>query len=140
MLSITPPSLSYHSTSSPHFSLFLLLHPVTALTAEPKFGGHAQCVMDPEKKRNPYLGFVYTSFQERATFVSHDDTTRLAKDAGDSVLARICGTISSDEKHHDTGSSDVQRTRSIAFDHFAAVVQRLGVYTTDDYTVLEYLI
>lgn len=47
------------------------------------------------------MGYVYTSFQERATFVSHGNTARLAKESGDSVLARICGTIASDEKRHE---------------------------------------
>ncbi|KAK3043798.1 hypothetical protein RJ639_000497 [Escallonia herrerae] len=57
--------------------------------------------MDPGTENNPYLGFVYTSFQERATFVSHGNTARLAKDGGDPLLARICGTIASDEKRHE---------------------------------------
>ncbi|WCJ43427.1 Stearoyl-[acyl-carrier-protein] 9-desaturase chloroplastic [Euphorbia peplus] len=57
--------------------------------------------MDPGTENNPYLGFVYTSFQERATFVSHGNTARLAKERGDPVLARICGTIASDEKRHE---------------------------------------
>uniref|UniRef100_A0A151SKM5 Acyl-[acyl-carrier-protein] desaturase n=2 Tax=Cajanus cajan TaxID=3821 RepID=A0A151SKM5_CAJCA len=50
---------------------------------------------------NPYLGFVYTSFQERATFVAHGNTGRLAKEGGDPVLAHICGTIAGDEKRHE---------------------------------------
>ncbi|OMO58596.1 Fatty acid desaturase, type 2 [Corchorus capsularis] len=57
--------------------------------------------MDPGTENNPYLGFVYTSFQERATFVSHGNTARLAKEGGDPVLARICGTIAADEKRHE---------------------------------------
>ncbi|KAA8538322.1 hypothetical protein F0562_027855 [Nyssa sinensis] len=57
--------------------------------------------MDPGTENNPYLGFVYTSFQERATFVSHGNTARLAKEGGDPVLARICGSIASDEKRHE---------------------------------------
>ncbi|KAB1220906.1 Acyl-[acyl-carrier-protein] desaturase 6, chloroplastic [Morella rubra] len=57
--------------------------------------------MDPGTENNPYLGYVYTSFQERATFVSHGNTARLAKDGGDPVLARICGTIAADEKRHE---------------------------------------
>uniref|UniRef100_M8CK18 Acyl-(Acyl-carrier-protein) desaturase, chloroplastic n=1 Tax=Aegilops tauschii TaxID=37682 RepID=M8CK18_AEGTA len=39
--------------------------------------------MDPRTENNPYLGFVYTSFQERATAVSHGNTARLAKAHGD---------------------------------------------------------
>ncbi|PIN14137.1 Acyl-[acyl-carrier-protein] desaturase [Handroanthus impetiginosus] len=57
--------------------------------------------MDPGTENNPYLGFVYTSFQERATFVSRGNTARLAKEGGDPVLARICGTIAADEKRHE---------------------------------------
>lgn len=58
---------------------------------------------DPGTENNPYLGFVYTSFQERATFISHGNTARLAKENGDPVLARVCGTIAADEKRHETG-------------------------------------
>ncbi|KAL2503665.1 Acyl-[acyl-carrier-protein] desaturase 6 [Abeliophyllum distichum] len=57
--------------------------------------------MNPGTENNPYLGFVYTSFQERATFVSHGNTARLAKESGDPVLARVCGTIAADEKRHE---------------------------------------
>ncbi|KAD4586307.1 hypothetical protein E3N88_23908 [Mikania micrantha] len=129
--------------------------------------------MDPGTENNPYLGFVYTSFQERATFVSHGNTARLAKDAGDPVLARICGTIASDEKRHEnayvkivekllevdpTGAmmaiADMMKKKITMpahlmydgqdpslFEHFAAVAQRLGIYTADDYAdILEYLI
>ncbi|MED6163211.1 hypothetical protein PIB30_077794 [Stylosanthes scabra] len=51
--------------------------------------------------KNPYMGFVYAAFQERATFISHGNTARLAKKSGDPVLARICGTIAADEKRHE---------------------------------------
>jgi len=50
---------------------------------------------------------VYTSFQERATFVSHGNTARLAKEGGDPVLARICGTIASDERRHENAYSKI---------------------------------
>ncbi|KAK8647214.1 hypothetical protein V6N13_120962 [Hibiscus sabdariffa] len=63
--------------------------------------------MDPGTENNPYLGFVYTSFQERATFVSHGNTARLAKERGDPVLARICGTIAADEKRHELAYSKI---------------------------------
>lgn len=63
--------------------------------------------MDPGTENNPYLGFVYTSFQERATFVSHGNTARLAKEGGDPVLARICGTIASDEKRHENAYAKI---------------------------------
>ncbi|GAA0156526.1 hypothetical protein LIER_38287 [Lithospermum erythrorhizon] len=57
--------------------------------------------MDPGTENNPYMGFVYTSFQERATFISHGNTARLAQKGGDPLLAKICGTIASDEKRHE---------------------------------------
>ncbi|KAJ4838048.1 Stearoyl-[acyl-carrier-protein] 9-desaturase 6, chloroplastic [Turnera subulata] len=63
--------------------------------------------MDPGTENNPYLGFVYTSFQERATFVSHGNTARLAKEGGDPVLARICGTIASDERRHENAYAKI---------------------------------
>ncbi|GAB2229176.1 hypothetical protein Droror1_Dr00023312 [Drosera rotundifolia] len=63
--------------------------------------------MDPGTENNPYLGFIYTSFQERATFISHGNTARLAKDHGDLKLAQICGTIAADEKRHETAYTKI---------------------------------
>ncbi len=57
--------------------------------------------MDPKTENNPYLGFIYTSFQERATAVSHGATARHALELGDKTLGRICGAIASDEKRHE---------------------------------------
>ncbi|XP_062098164.1 stearoyl-[acyl-carrier-protein] 9-desaturase 6, chloroplastic-like [Humulus lupulus] len=57
--------------------------------------------MDAGFNSSPYLGHVYASFQERATFVSHGNTARLAKNSGDPLLARMCGTIAADEKRHE---------------------------------------
>ncbi|KAG9440794.1 hypothetical protein H6P81_020959 [Aristolochia fimbriata] len=57
--------------------------------------------MDPKTENNPYLGFVYTSFQERATFISHGNTGRHAKEHGDIQLAKVCGIIAADEKRHE---------------------------------------
>lgn len=45
--------------------------------------------LDPQLENNPYLCFVYTSFQERATRVSHGNTARLAKEHGDLSLAKV---------------------------------------------------
>lgn len=50
---------------------------------------------------DPYTTFVYTSFQERATSVSHGNTARFALNQGDVNLARLCGAIASDEKRHE---------------------------------------
>ncbi|KAL2920807.1 Stearoyl-[acyl-carrier-protein] 9-desaturase chloroplastic [Bienertia sinuspersici] len=63
--------------------------------------------MDPRTENNPYLGFVYTSFQERATFISHGNSARLAKDHGDLKMAQICGIIASDEKRHETAYTKI---------------------------------
>lgn len=57
--------------------------------------------MDPKTENNPYLGFIYTSFQERATAVSHGATARHALELGDKTLGKICGAIASDEKRHE---------------------------------------
>lgn len=50
---------------------------------------------------DPYRSFIYTSFQERATNISHRRTAALAKKAGDEVLAKICGVVASDEARHE---------------------------------------
>ncbi|XP_075661520.1 stearoyl-[acyl-carrier-protein] 9-desaturase, chloroplastic [Castanea sativa] len=63
--------------------------------------------MDPRTENSPYLGFIYTSFQERATFISHGNTARHAKEHGDSKLAQICGTIAADEKRHETAYTKI---------------------------------
>ena len=63
--------------------------------------------MDTRTENNPYLGFIYTSFQERATFISHGNTARHAKDFGDLKLAQICGIIASDEKRHETAYTKI---------------------------------
>ncbi|GER27903.1 acyl-[acyl-carrier-protein] desaturase [Striga asiatica] len=62
---------------------------------------------DVGMENNPYLGFIYTSFQERATFISHGNTARLARAHGDLHLAHICGTIASDEKRHEAAYTKV---------------------------------
>lgn len=62
---------------------------------------------DPRTENSPYLGFIYTSFQERATFISHGNTARLAKEHGDLKLAQICGIIASDEKRHETAYTKI---------------------------------
>ncbi|CAL9045955.1 unnamed protein product [Musa banksii] len=64
-------------------------------------------LQDSRTENNPYLGFIYTTFQERCTFISHGNTARLAKDHGELNLAQICGTIASDEKLHETAYTKV---------------------------------
>ncbi|KAL4388368.1 hypothetical protein GQ457_09G013580 [Hibiscus cannabinus] len=57
--------------------------------------------MDPKIENNPYLTFIYTSFQERATFISHKNTSKVAWEHGDAKLAKLCGFVASDEKRHE---------------------------------------
>lgn len=97
----------------------------------------------------------------------------MAKEGGDPLLARICGTIAADERRHENAYSrivekllevdpngamiaigDMMRKKitmpahlmydgndPMLFEHFAAVAQRLGVYTAHDYAdILEFLI
>tara|TARA_B110001452_G_scaffold151202_1_gene125782 strand:- start:245 stop:505 length:261 start_codon:yes stop_codon:yes gene_type:complete len=53
------------------------------------------------ERQDPYRGFIYTSFQERATKISHGNVGKLAAGAGDPVLARICARIAGDEARHE---------------------------------------
>lgn len=125
--------------------------------------------------RDPYRNFVYTSFQETATNISHRRTASLSKKYGNNQLSKICGVIAADEARHakayksfirrifeiDTSEmmlafEDMMRKKIVmpahflrqqgekigtTFSHFSDAAQRLGVYTTIDYTdILESLI
>ena len=50
--------------------------------------------------QDPYKNFVYTSFQEYATYVSHNRVAKLAKSYGNKPLAKMCKIISGDEMRH----------------------------------------
>ncbi|KAF8768995.1 hypothetical protein HU200_007053 [Digitaria exilis] len=103
--------------------------------------------MDPGTRYNPYLGFVYTSFQERATAVSHGNTARLAQGARRRRLARTCGTIAADEKRHEAAYGRIvehcwgsTRRAACGITMPAHLMHdgrdmglRLGVYTARDY-------
>ncbi|GMI55346.1 hypothetical protein ScalyP_jg9929 [Parmales sp. scaly parma] len=56
---------------------------------------------NPKAEMDPYRGFVYTSFQERATKISHGNVGKLASKAGDSYLTKICAKIAGDEARHE---------------------------------------
>jgi len=125
--------------------------------------------------RDPYKNFIYTSFQELATNISHRRTASLAKKHGSNQLSKICGVIASDEARHAKAyKSFVSKIFQIdpnemmlafetmmrkkivmpahflrqageqigtTFSHFSDAAQRLGVYTSWDYTnILESLI
>lgn len=49
---------------------------------------------------DPYRNFIYTSFQELATNVSHRRVAAMSKKSGDKLLAKMCGVIASDEARH----------------------------------------
>ncbi len=49
---------------------------------------------------DPYRNFVYTSFQELATNISHRRVASMAKADGDTLLSKMCGVIAADELRH----------------------------------------
>lgn len=60
--------------------------------------------------RDPYKNFVYTSFQELATYVSHNRVSQIAKKHGAKDLAKMCKMIAGDEmRHHHAYSEFVNR-------------------------------
>lgn len=124
--------------------------------------------MDIGVANDPYLNFVYTSFQETATQISHRRTATIAKKYGNTRLSKICGVIAGDEARHAKAyKSFIERIFEIdtsemmlafetmmrkkivmpahflrqqgekigaTFSHFSDAAQRLGVYTSKDYT------
>ena len=49
---------------------------------------------------DPYRNFVYTSFQETATNISHRRVGTFAKQSGNKKLAKMCAVIAADEARH----------------------------------------
>ena len=131
--------------------------------------------IDTGAARDPYRNFVYTSFQELATNISHRRTATLAKQNGNEALSKMCGVIAADEMRHAKAYKsfiskifeidpsemmlafeDMMRKKIVmpahflrqqgekigtTFTHFSDAAQRLGVYTSMDYTsILESLI
>lgn len=56
---------------------------------------------DAKTANDPYKGLIYTSFQERATRVSHGNVARLANQRGDVALGKICNLVAGDEARHE---------------------------------------
>ncbi len=56
--------------------------------------------------RDPYKNFVYTSFQELATYVSHNRVSQIAKKFGDNKLSKMCKLIAGDEMRHHLAYSE----------------------------------
>jgi len=50
--------------------------------------------------RDPYKNFVYTSFQELATFVSHNNVAKIARKKGHKLLSKMSKIIAGDEMRH----------------------------------------
>lgn len=63
---------------------------------------------------DPYKNFIYTSFQETATNVSHRRVGTYAKQSGNKKLAQMCGVIAADEARH-----------AKAYKHFVAKIFEL---------------
>ncbi|KAJ9701704.1 hypothetical protein PVL29_006888 [Vitis rotundifolia] len=103
--------------------------------------------MDAQNENSPYLGYIYTSFQERATFISHSNTARLAKEHGDKSLAQILEKLFEIDPNGTVLAFADRMRKKITmpgllmydgcddnlFEHFSAVAQRLGVYIAKDY-------
>jgi len=49
---------------------------------------------------DPYKNFVYTSFQELATYISHNNVAKIARKKGHKLLARMSKIIAGDEMRH----------------------------------------
>ncbi|MFT5723141.1 MAG: acyl-[acyl-carrier-protein] desaturase [Bacteroidia bacterium] len=56
--------------------------------------------LDLQTAKDPYRSFIYTSFQELATNLSHRRVATLVKKSGNNGLAKICGVIAADEARH----------------------------------------
>lgn len=128
---------------------------------------------NPDAQKDPYRGFVYTSFQERATKISHGNVGKLAKVNGDTNLQRICAKIAGDEGRHEKAYQafveeilkrdpngllevfgEMMRGQIVMpaelmtdgkdpelYENFAAVAQRLNVYTAIDYAdIIDHLV
>lgn len=74
---------------------------------------------------DPYKNFVYTSFQELATYISHLNVAKIAKKHGHKSLAKMSRIIAGDEmRHHKAYTEFVKQIFAIdpsemmlAFDH-----------------------
>lgn len=53
-----------------------------------------------DTQNDPYRTFMYTSFQELATNISHRRVATLARKSGNTILSKICGLVAADEARH----------------------------------------
>ncbi|KAM7272780.1 hypothetical protein ACFE04_027443 [Oxalis oulophora] len=63
--------------------------------------------MDAQFENNPYLGYIYFSFQERASTVSYGKNAMLAEKYGDTQLSKICSNIADDERRHESAYTKI---------------------------------
>ena len=64
---------------------------------------------NPKAYPDPYNGLIYTSFQERATKISHRNVGKIVSAQGDSYLAKICQRIAGDESRHEAFYTKMMR-------------------------------
>jgi acyl-[acyl-carrier-protein] desaturase len=57
---------------------------------------------DSHYRGDPCAGLMYAAFQERATRITHGNVAKLASQAGEENLAKICRKIAADETRHET--------------------------------------
>jgi len=55
---------------------------------------------DTQTENDPYRTFIYTSFQEIATRISHLNVAKMAEKAGVERLTKLCKRVAGDEERH----------------------------------------
>ena len=55
---------------------------------------------------DPYKNFIYTSFQELATYISHNNVAKIARQKGHKALAKMSKIIAGDEMRHHIAYSE----------------------------------
>ena len=65
---------------------------------------------DPGTSNDPYRNFIYTSFQELATYISHKRVAEIATAKGNKLLARLSKIIAGDEMRHHLAYKDFVST------------------------------
>ncbi|MDG1245148.1 MAG: acyl-ACP desaturase [Polaribacter sp.] len=58
---------------------------------------------------DPYKNFIYTSFQELATYISHNNVAKIARKKGHKVLAKMSKIIAGDEMRHHVAYTEFVR-------------------------------
>ena len=64
---------------------------------------------NPRAYPDPYNGLIYTSFQERATKISHGNVGKIVGTQGDKYLSKICQKIAADESRHEAFYTKMMR-------------------------------